>query len=345
MSGATWVAVLAGGVGSRFWPMSTPKRPKQLLPLVSSHPMLCDTLDRLAPIAPIERTLILTSASLAGAVGDLLPDLPSENLIAEPRPAGTTAALAWAAMEIARRDGNEAVMVSVYGDWAIADVPRFQDSLRDAARAAAEHHALVTVGIVPTRADPGLGYIEPGETVAGSLRRVAKFIEKPDRARAGTLVALGCLWNSGIFAWRVGDLLDEIRAVCPEVSQALEKHGNDKDAFFANARPIAVDFGVLERSSRVMVLPGNFGWSDVGTWTALREVRVRDAEGNAPAGAVLLRDARGNVVHAEAGTVVLFGVDDLVVVATEGVTLVTTVERASDLKALLESLPPEVRDL
>jgi mannose-1-phosphate guanylyltransferase len=338
-----WAVVLAGGVGSRFWPLSTPAMPKQLLPLVSANSMLRDTLDRLAPVAPIDRTLILTNASLADAIRAAVPSLPPENVIAEPRPAGTAAALAWAAKVIAERAGREALIISVHADWAIADVEGFRAALVAAANAATEHHALVTVGVVPTHPNSSLGHIVPGDVVAGSLRRVARFVEKPDAARAKALNAEGALWNSGIFAWRAGDILDEVAAHCPEVAPALAASGTDAAAFFSAVTPIAIDHGVLERTSRMMVLPGDFGWSDVGTWAALREVRAHDADGNASVGKVLMRDSRDNVVHADATTVVCYGVEGLVVVALNGMTMVTTVERANDLKSLLEALPDRVR--
>jgi mannose-1-phosphate guanylyltransferase len=340
----TWAVILAGGVGSRFWPMSTPERPKQLLRLLSPQPMLRDTLDRLAPLTPPSRTLVLTNESLAAAVRVMLPEVPPANVIAEPRPAGTAAALAWAAHEIARRAGAGTVMISVHADWAIGDVPQFCATLAEAGAAADRERALVTVGIVPRHADTGLGYIRPGAIVNGGLRRVAQFVEKPDINRAQSLIAAGGLWNSGIFAWRVGDLLDEIRAHCPEVAPALLAHGDDPAAFFAAAHPIAIDVGVLERSARVLVLPGDFGWNDVGTWAALRDVRETDAHGNVSAGPAFLRDVTRSVVHADSGPVVLYGVSDLVVVAANGLTLVTTLERAANLKSLLESLPDEVRN-
>jgi mannose-1-phosphate guanylyltransferase len=308
--------------------------------------MLRDTIDRVSALAPPERTLILTNASLVGPVRSAVPEVPPENVIAEPRPAGTAAALAWAAHEIARRDSREAVMVSVHADAAIGDAAAFRATLLHAARAAAAEHGLVTVGIVPRFADAGLGYIEPGVVVDGTLRRVVRFVEKPDRARAEMMVSAGCLWNSGIFAWRAGDLLDELRAHCPDVAGPLDANPASLTAFFgAITKPIAIDVAVLERSRRVMVVPGDFVWSDVGTWAALRAVRTADADGNVPSGTVFLRDSHGNVVHAEGPTVVLYGVDDLVVVTTNGVTLVTTVERAADLKTLLDSLPLEARKL
>jgi mannose-1-phosphate guanylyltransferase len=341
---SAWAVVLAGGVGSRFWPLSTPSRPKQLLPLVGAAPLLADTLERLRPLVEPARTLVLTSASLVDAIAALEPELPAENIIAEPRPAGTAAALAWAADEIQRRDGPDAVMTCVHADWAIGDPEGFRAALRTAASIAEGEHALVTVGIVPSRADPGFGYIQPAEPVGAHAYRVARFAEKPDRATAQRMVREGYFWNSGIFVWRVGDFLEELRAHTPEVAPALAAANGDRERFFAAVRPVAVDVGVLERSRRVLVIPGDFGWDDVGTWAALRRVRPGDASGNAASGTVHALDATGNVVHAEGNAVVLYGVSDLVVVTRDGLTLVTTVDRCADLKTLIESLPPQLRD-
>jgi mannose-1-phosphate guanylyltransferase len=342
-----WAVVLAGGVGSRFWPVSTPDRPKQLLPLTSNEPMLADTLSRLAPLVPLERTLVLTNAGLVDAIAQLAPGLPRENIVAEPRPAGTAAALAWAANLIARRGTREDVMISVHADWAIGDPDGFRAALRNAARIAETLHALVTVGVVPVRPDPGFGYIQPGDAIDGETeaKRVARFVEKPDRARAETMLRAGYLWNSGIFVWRAGDFLDEVAALTPEIAPHLAAHPDDLAAFFgAITSGIAVDVGVMERSARVVVLPGDFGWDDVGTWAALRRVRTCDARGNATSGDVHAVDAANNVVHADGNAVVLYGVHDLVVVSRDGLTLVTTIDRASDLKQLIESLPSRIRE-
>jgi mannose-1-phosphate guanylyltransferase len=340
-----WAVILAGGVGSRFWPLSTPQRPKQLLPLVDDAPLLVNTVRRLAPAVPAERTLVITNASLADAVRSLVPALPADNVIAEPRAAGTGPALAWAALEIERRDANTSVMLCVHADWAIGDEGGFRSTLERAARVAERHRALVTVGVVPARPDPGLGYIQPGEPIDGA-RRVARFVEKPDRATAEQMVRDGYLWNSGIFVWRVKDFLDELRTHAPEVAEAMRTGASTNiHRFFAAVRPIAVDYAVMERSARVLVVPGDFGWDDVGTWGALHRVRTRDQGSNAVAGAVHAVDASDNVVHADSGTVVLYGVRDLVVVTRPGLTLVTTRDRAADLKTLLERLPPDVREV
>ena len=347
-----WGVILAGGIGSRFWPLSTPTRPKQLLPLVDERPLLVNTLNRLEPIIPAEQILVLTTESLRDAVAATVPLIPSENVIAEPRPIGTAGALAWAAQEIERRSGSDDVMISVHADWSIGDDSAFRESLLAAERVARTENALVTVGVVPTRPDPGLGYIQPGEPTDSGALGVRRFVEKPTREKAEWMLHEGYLWNSGIFVWTVGDFLAEIRALTPEVSRALdgsradpERGGTDRAGqFFADVIPISVDVGVLERSSKVRVIPGDFGWDDVGTWGALRRVKPEDDSGNVTSGSVHAVESVGNVVHAQGGTVVLYGVTDLVVVLKEGVTLVTTTDRSAELKALLDSLPDALRD-
>jgi mannose-1-phosphate guanylyltransferase len=297
----------------------------------------------MAPLAGAPRTLILTSGSLLSSIRRLAPEIPRQNIVVEPRPAGTAAALSWAASIIRSRAGVDAVMISVHADWAVENEDAYCATLRNAAEAAILHSALITVGVVPTRPDPGLGYIRPGEGLSGGVFRVAQFVEKPDRERAIQMIREGCLWNSGIFVWRVGDFLSEVERLTPEVAPSLQAaHGNPA-RFFQTVKNVSVDVGVLERSSRVLVLPGDFGWDDVGTWAALRRVRRLDASGNAPAGRVYSVESTGNVVHAEDTQVVLYGVSDLVVVTEGELTLVTTVDRAADLKQLIEALPEAMR--
>jgi mannose-1-phosphate guanylyltransferase len=339
-----WAVILAGGVGSRFWPISTPARPKQLLPLVTDRPLLRDSFERLTPIVDAENILVLANAGLERAIIDLLPELPTENLVTEPEPAGTAAALVWAALEIARRDSEEATMLCIHADWSIADDEEFRAALLKAEEVALEKNALVTVGIVPTRPDPGFGYIQPGAAQAGAPTMVKRFVEKPDRVAAAEMCDAGYLWNSGIFVWRVEDFLAEARSHAKELATALKKASAGKTAFFAAVKnPVSVDVGVLERSTRVAVVPGDFGWDDIGTWSALKRVRPQDDAGNVTCGVAYIRDGSHNVVHAETGTVVLYGVDNLVVVTRDGLTVVTTNEKAADLKKLLESLPEPLR--
>jgi len=333
-----WAVVLAGGVGSRFWPLSTPERPKQLLPLVTDQPLLRDTVDRLRPIVDPAHTLILTNSGLTKSISAMLGEVPRENILEEPRPAGTAAALTWAAICIERREGRDATMICVHADWAIGDDDGFREALLTAEQVALDTQSLVTVGIVPTRADPGFGYIQPSDGRQAS--RVKRFVEKPDKARAEKMRNDGFLWNSGIFVWRVGEFLDEVVKHAPELAVALghARSGSAAQFFGSVVIPVSVDVGVLERSDKVMVVHGDFGWDDIGTWSALSRVRNKDDAGNVATGDTHLLESTNNVVHCDSGQVVLYGVNDLVVVVKEGLTLVTTTEKASDLKRLVESL-------
>jgi mannose-1-phosphate guanylyltransferase len=335
-----WGVILAGGSGTRFWPLSTPTRPKQFLALAGETPLLRDGFDRLRPIVPPDRLLVLTSASLAPAVSAMLPEVPPANVLVEPRPAGTAAALAFAARHIAAQ-APDAVMCCMHADWAIADPETFRDTVQRAAAAAVQHGALATVGIVASRPDPGFGYILPGEALGGGVTRVSRFVEKPTRERAAVLLAEGGLWNSGLFVWEASRYLSAVATHTPELAAAMAAPPADAAAV---QQTVSVDVGVLERDPGVIVLPGDFGWDDVGTWAALHRVRRRDDDGNALHGDVVVLDARDNVAHADAGHLVLYGVSDLVVVRAGDVTLVTTRERAADLKTLLDVLPPALRD-
>ena len=340
-----WAVILAGGVGSRFWPLSTPSRPKQLVPLATEKPLLRDAVDRLRPIVDPSHTLILTTAALADQISALLPEIPRSNVVIEPKPSGTAAALTWAALDIKRRDGADATMICVHADWAIRDDEAFRQTLLSAEAVAVKSRGLVTVGVVPTRPDPGFGYIQPADTDTGQPSRVKRFVEKPDRTRAAQMCSDGYLWNSGIFVWRVDDFLAEVGSHAIELAPALQ-NADETDAghFFGSvSSPVSVDVGVLERSKKVMVLPGSFGWDDIGTWAALTRVRNTDEFGNATRGDVHLLECADNVVHAESGTVVMYGVENLVVVTQDDVTLVTTTDRAADLKRLVDSLPPSMR--
>ena len=341
-----WAVVLAGGIGSRFWPLSTPSRPKQLLPLVTDKPLLVDAMNRLAPIVDPAHTLVLTNASLVKPIRALLPPVPRENIIAEPRPAGTAAALAWAALTIERRDNADATMISIHADWAIGDDAQFREVLLEGEKIARKTHTLVTVGVVPTRPDPGFGYIQPSIRDAAGGSPVKQFVEKPDRERAEKLLGQGFLWNSGIFVWTVGDFLAQVRQHARELKKAMSLSADAEAAeFFSSVEnPVSIDNSVLERSGNVTVLPGKFGWDDVGTWEALGRVRDKDEMGNVTHGVVHMLDCSDNVGHADSGRVVMYGVDNLVVVVHDGLTLVTSRDRAADLKRLVESLPRDKGD-
>ena len=300
-------------------------------------------MDRLAPIVDPAHTLVLTNASLVKPIRALLPPIPRENIIAEPRPAGTAAALTWAALTIERRDGKDATMMSIHADWAIGDDAGFRSVLLEGEKVARKMHTLVTVGVVPTRADQGFGYIQPSEPNKDGASSVKRFVEKPDRERAEKLRQEGYLWNSGIFVWTVGDFLAQVKQHARELKRALALPPDGEASEFFNRidDPISIDSSVLERSKNVTVLPGKFGWDDIGTWDALGRVRDKDEFGNVTSGDVHLLDGCDNVVHTDSGRVVIYGVDNLVVVVHDGLTLVTTREKAADLKRLIQSLPAQ----
>jgi mannose-1-phosphate guanylyltransferase len=336
-----WAVVLAGGVGSRFWPLSSAERPKQLLPLAGARPLLVEAVDRLLPLVEPARVLVVTSRALAPAVRALLPAVPPTNVLAEPVARSTAPALAWATATAARRDPAASV-VSVHADWTVADADAFRASAVAALAAAEQADVLVTVGARPTRAETGYGYIVPGEPLAGPARRIARFVEKPDPHQAATLVAHGALWNTGLFAWTAARLHAELAAYTPELAPGLTAlETGDAEAFFAAVRPVSIDVGVFERTNRGAVLAGDFGWDDVGSWAALLRVRARDADGNVVVGRALARASTGCVVWGEDGAVVVDGLTDAVVVRARGLTLVTTAARAPDLKRLLDALPAE----
>ena len=336
-----WAVVLAGGVGSRFWPVSTAARPKQLLPLASDRPLVADTVARVLPLVPAERILVVTSRALAPALARALTELPAANILAEPFAASTAPALAWATAVAARRD-PEAVVLSLHADWTVGDPEAFRAAAESALDLAAAHDVVVTVGAHPTRAEVGYGYVVPGEPLPGTpARRIAEFAEKPSLERALALIAAGATWNTGLFAWTARRFRAEVEAHTPELAAALPAlDRGDVEAFYHAVKPVSVDVGLFERTGRGATISADFGWDDVGSWAALARVRTADPAGNVSAGDAYAVDTRDSVLWSEDGTVVAYGVADLVIVRTAGITLVTTTERAAGLKRLLDALPP-----
>lgn len=338
--------VLAGGVGSRFWPVSTPDRPKQLLALGPGPSLISDTIERILPIIGAERIRILSGEQLGLALLSCVPTLGRENLLVEPAARGTGPVLAWAAAKIAQVDPG-AVMASLHSDHVIAEPEIFRKQLIEVAHHALTHNALVTLGVPPSRPETGYGYIRAGERVPDHIEayRVARFVEKPSRELASDYVRQGYLWNSGIFVWPVATLLEEVHACAPEIAEHLPLIEEGRDAeFFARVPTASIDESVLERSQRVTVVPAQFSWDDVGAWDAVGRTRPADADGNVTIGAVSAIDARDNIAWSDEGAIVLFGVDDLVVVRTGDVTLVAARDRTADLKSLLKNLPAPLRE-
>ncbi len=339
-----WGVLLAGGSGTRFWPLSSPRTPKQLLPLAGDRSAAEEAVDRLAGFIPPERVLVVTGPDLATRLQESLP-VPAANYLIEPRPAGTGPALVWATLEAARRDPDAAV-ISMHADWAVRDASAFVATAASAIDAAIRHQRLVTVGMVPSRPETGFGYIVPGPPLDGAARAVLRFVEKPDAAHALDLMADGALWNSGLFAWRSTDLRHEVAEHTPEIAPFLHRlDDDDVQGFFRDVRNVSIDVGVFERSAAVAVVAGEFPWDDIGTWEALARVRPRDRRGNVVHGPVTLVDCSDCIVWNDGDPMVLSGVRDLVVVHANGRSLVLDRARAPNLKQTLDALPADVRAL
>lgn len=340
-----WAVLLAGGSGTRFWPLSTPSHPKQLLPLAGHRSTAEGAMDHLEGLIPAERVLVVTGPGLAPQLQARL-GLPAENLLVEPRPASTAPALIWASFEAQRRD-PEAEVLSMHADWAIGNTGAFRRTAESALTCARTHDRLVTVGMQPNRPETGYGYIVRGARLSDGAWNVARFSEKPDAATALDLLAAGALWNSGLFAWTATRLLAEVRQHTPEVAPHLDALASgDVARFFAGVTPVSIDVGVLERSRNVAVVSGAFAWDDIGTWEALARVRPKDASDNVVVGSAHMHQSHDCIVWSGSGdTIVLSNVHDLVVVHANGRILVMPREQSGDLKRVLDALPPEVRDL
>jgi mannose-1-phosphate guanylyltransferase len=344
-----YVTILAGGIGSRFWPASTPGRPKQLLPLASDSPLVVDTVNRALGLVPEERIRIIASDRLTGPIREVLPSLCREAFMVEPQARGTGPALAWAAWEIAKID-PDAVIISLHADHVIEPRAAFLQLLRDATGLAQETGRLFTVSVLPTRPETGYGYIEPGKSLVSPAGvrafAVGAFHEKPDIATAHRYIDEGHFWNSGIFVWTASAFLSEVRTVAPKIGDLLPLIDEESpEAFFAQVPNLTVDVAVLERSASVASVEATFDWDDVGSWDGLTRSRKADPDGNVVVGSGHIVDGKRNIVYTEGRTVITFGVDDLVVVQCGEITLVTTTERAPDLKQLLQQLPSSVREL
>lgn len=294
-----------------------------------------------------DRIRILAGAHLVEPFRGALPDLPDSAYMVEPAARGTAPVLAWAAWKLHRED-PDAVLVSLHADHLVEPEEAFTELLSQGAALARREGVLVTVGATPDRPETGYGYIQPGETLSGppsGAARVAAFHEKPDAATAKRYLDAGYLWNTGIFIWTAAAFLEELRTHAPEVATALRYlEDGDDQAFFRETAAVSVDVAVLERSDRVAVIPCTFRWDDVGSWASLPRTRPTDAAGNVAVGEVHALDASGNVAFAEGAPVVLFGVDDLIVVRTRGVTFVTRRDLAPDLKRLVATLPEPLQN-
>jgi mannose-1-phosphate guanylyltransferase len=333
--------IIAGGSGTRFWPLSRTSRPKQFLPLASDKPLIADTAARLKGLAPLSRTLVVCGKLHARAVRAAVRQLPAKNVLVEPAARNTAPAIGLATIEVAARD-PDGVLLVLPSDHHVGDPARFREVLSNAAEVA-RTGMLVTIGLSPTRPETGYGYIQVGEPLSGAAKRVRRFVEKPDAPTARQYVHSGeYLWNGGIFVFQAQVMLDAIREHLPALADGLEviRKSRAKLAKVFPALPsISIDYAVMEKAQNIAVLPGDFGWSDVGSFAAMEEVRPRDARGNVAGGKLpLLVDCDGCVVLGQDRPLAVVGMKDVVVVDAGDAVLVVPKGRSQDVRQVVEAL-------
>lgn len=353
--------IMAGGSGTRFWPESRARRPKQLLPILGGKPLVAETAARLAPLVPPERIWVVTGREQAGGVRAACPELPEDNLLVEPCARNTAPCAGLAAVAVARRD-PAAVLAMLPADHLISPAEQFQRALR-AAEAAAGPGVLVTFGVPPSYPATGYGYIRRGEELARheglSCARVEAFVEKPSLPLARDFLAQGgYLWNSGIFVWRADSLRAAIARHLPALDAGLAEIAGawggpaeraTLERLYPGFEAMPVDVGILERSAGTVVLETPFHWSDIGSWKALYDELAHDADGNAAVfprgGTLLVEDARGVLAYsAEPQAIAVLGLDDVVVVRTGDAVLVAARDRAEDVKRLIRRIEEAGRE-
>jgi mannose-1-phosphate guanylyltransferase len=353
--------IMAGGSGTRFWPLSRRTRPKQFLALAGDAPLLAATVQRLPPLAKADRTYVVCGPQHARVARRLLPALPPENFVVEPCPRNTAPCVGLAALHVAARD-PKGVIAMLPADHHVARPDAFRDALA-AAGQLAEAGAIATIGIRPSRPETGYGYLKLGPRLAVRARgksrlpahKVARFVEKPDVVTAARYLAAGdYLWNSGMFVFRADVILDEIGAAMPALRAQLDRIARDLGTrryartlakVFPECPSVSIDYGVMEKSQRIAVVPADFGWSDVGSFAALPEVRKTDARGNVTEGEAMVLDGKDSVVLATAGRpVAVIGLDDVIVVDAGDAVLVCSRDRAQDVRKAVDELARRGRE-
>jgi mannose-1-phosphate guanylyltransferase len=350
--------ILAGGRGTRFWPLSRKKRAKQLLALDGKQTMIQQTVKRLLPLAPAKQFWVVTNDDSRPEILRQLPKLRREQLVAEPVGRNTAPAIGLAAF-ILRGTDPDAVLGLFPSDHVIADGKRYQQVLQEGIKIAAASDNIVVLGIQPTRAETGYGYIEVGAPSTDNARRVRRFTEKPDAERAAEFISAGnFFWNSGMFLWSARTLTNALAEHLPKTAVVLEKiadsYGTRAFAgtlrrLYPKCENISVDYGILEprsargeQASNIFCLPADFGWNDLGSWTALHEhhtSRHAGKDGNLiSAQGIFTLNASGNYVHAPGKFVAVVGVSDIVVVETDDALLVTTRENSQDVGKIVKHL-------
>ncbi len=339
--------VMCGGAGTRLWPSSREGRPKQFLPLLGSRSTFQETMLRVSDADVFGRPIVITNGEYRFIVKEQLGEIGIEaDILLEPIRRDSGPAIAAGAAFGSKRGGNP-VMMALAADHMVADSAAFVAACRDAAEAA-QGGRIVTFGVKPDRPATEYGYIRPGDKIGGSVFAVQQFVEKPDAETAKRYIGEGYLWNSGNFIFRAGDLLSEYAAFEPDsvaaAKEAIEAAGNDlgfvtiDPVHFARAKAISIDYAVMEKTRRAAVIPVSYGWSDIGSWHAVWELSPHDAEGNSAHGNAVFVDTQDSFASSEKPLVALFGVRDLVVVASEDAVLIADRKNTSEMKRLVGRL-------
>ena len=348
-----YVLILAGGSGERFWPLSRKATPKQLLNLFSDQTLLEDTISRLSDLVPVENILVLTNRDQIDSVRRIITSLPEGNIYAEPDKRDTAAAIALGVGLVAKRNPH-ATMVVLPADHIIRDSAALCRDLATAAAAARETGALVTIGIPPTWACPGFGYIEQGARLAGSnapIYEVKRFREKPAPDLAETFLRAGNFrWNAGMFIWTIPSILAEFESHTPALFNFIIRLANtsELESFLEKEFPvlpkISVDYAILEKARRVLVLEASFDWDDVGGWLAVANYLPNDGCDNRANTPTTISDAANNVIYSRGKKhIALLGVSDLVIVETEDAILIANRHETESIKSLIKKIPPELQ--
>ncbi len=346
-----YAVVMAGGRGERFWPLSTEDCPKPFVPLLGDKSLIQETVERLLPVVPTERILISIGKSHLPAARKQLPTIPTANYIVEPLGRDTSACLGFAALHIERLN-PDAVMLALPADHYVSDPNGFCLTVRKGLRSLPGADAVV-FGIVPTRPDPGYGYIQAEKpSVSADAWPVLRFVEKPDREKAAEYIRSGdFFWNSGIFLWQNRMLLELFRRHMTATHRGLcalrpllgrSDTGEEISRIFAELQRISIDYGILEKASGLRLIPAGFAWDDIGTWTALARALPGDAEDNVALGRHVSIETSGCFIYSDAGLVATLGISEMVIVHANGRFLVCPKNRAGDLKRLVSLIPPSM---
>ncbi len=345
-----YAVIMAGGSGTRLWPLSRKTRPKQALKLIGERTMFQHAVDRLAPLFPPERIFVVTSPAMADTLLPQTPDLPVDNFILEPSGRDSAPAAGLAASRLLQQD-RDATMVMLTADHFIRDTAGFRAALAAAGEVAAAG-TIVTLGIRPSFPSTGFGYIHLGEAQLNAngwpVHKSAGFVEKPNQVTAERFLESGrYVWNSGMFAWRADRLMAEFAAQMPDSRAALQRIAAALQtpdarrvllAEWPNVRKISIDYGIMEHADRVSVIPVEIGWSDIGNWASLLEVLSGDEHGNVVSGEAVLSDSRNCLLRSEGRLIAAIGLDEIVVVETPDAILVCPKDRAQDVRDIVNLL-------